>query len=80
MNALWVLLELVSLAALLVLVCVAVIARERSRPSIGRDDSDEPDWWPDFEREFALYAASQEAERSGESAPRPHLRRTRRLS
>jgi hypothetical protein len=78
MNALWVLLELVSLAALLVLVGVAVLARERSRPSFGGDDSDEPDWWPDFEREFALYAASQEAQRSAESPPQPHLRRPRR--
>ena len=62
MSALWVLLELVALAALLVLVCVAVIAREKSRPSFG-GDADEPEWWADFEREFARYAASQEAAR-----------------
>jgi hypothetical protein len=76
MSALWVLLEVVSLAALLVLACVAVLARRKSRANFG-GDADEPDWWSDFEREFALYAASQEAARSAEPAPRPPSRRPR---
>ena len=66
MSALWVLLELVSLGVILVLVSVAVIAGEKSRPRYGRD-TDEPEWWPQFERDFALYAASQRLEPGAES-------------
>lgn len=67
---------MVSLAALLALACVAVLVRKKSRANFG-GEADEPDWWSDFEREFALYAASQEAARSAEPAPRPPSRRPR---
>jgi hypothetical protein len=38
-----------------------------------RGDKDEPEWWPEFEREFALYAATCEATRRDDSSP-PRLR------
>src|SRR5215472_10840620 len=58
MSAIWVLLELVPLAALAFFVCVAAFARrnESGRRRL-RDEHGEPEWWSDFEREFALYIA-----------------------
>jgi hypothetical protein len=85
-----VLLELVSLAALLVLVCIGVFAGERrgrtqeSPGSRGEgprgvlDGYDKPDWWPEFEREFALYVAQREAARRAECASWSRFRRPRR--
>jgi hypothetical protein len=67
-NALWVLLELVSLAGLVVLVCVAVFLRSKSGLDELDGENDDPAWWPEFEREFAQYVATQEAARRTESA------------
>ena len=64
----WVLLELVSLAGLVVLVCVAVFLRLKSGLSDLDGENDDPDWWPEFEREFAQYVGRHEAARRTESA------------
>jgi hypothetical protein len=49
MSELWVLLELVPVVALALLVGTAALAHWK--------EDDEPQWWPDFEREFRLYVA-----------------------
>jgi hypothetical protein len=67
-DALWVLLELVSLAGLVVLVCVAVFLRSKSGLSESVGENDDFDWWPEFEREFAQYVARREAARRAEPA------------
>lgn len=58
MSALWVLLELVPLGALACLVCAVAFTRLNApvRAPDGTEASEaEPEWWPEFEREFALY-------------------------
>jgi hypothetical protein len=70
MRGIWVLFELIPLAALMLLVCFAVCARAKEpagleegahpaadSPFDARDDYVEPEWWPEFEREFARYVA-----------------------
>lgn len=62
MSAVWVLLELVSLALIVVLVCVAVFVRQRdASPQDLCGEYEEPEWWPEFERDFSLYVAKREA-------------------
>lgn len=82
MHGIWVLFELVPLAVLMALVCAAVVSHAKEsggagdweRPGVdaplnGQDDYGEPEWWPDFEREFALYVASVAHGPQGETAP-----------
>jgi hypothetical protein len=65
----------------MVLVCFAVLAHGREPEGPGdwelstvdvplavQDDYGEPEWWPDFEREFALYVARTAAGHKGEDA------------
>lgn len=58
MSALWVLVELVPLGVLACLVCAVTFAHLNA-PGRAPDDmqasDDEPEWWPEFEREFAMY-------------------------
>jgi hypothetical protein len=78
MSSIWVLLEVGALGALLILVCVAAFARQKEVPAgdEGRRDVDaEPEWWPDFEREFARYVARTTPRPNGgdrgDTAPAP---------
>jgi hypothetical protein len=84
MHGIWVLFELVPLAVLTALVCGAVVSHAKDSggagdwegPAVdasrnGHDDYGEPEWWPDFERDFALYVARIEPGRQGETAPGP---------
>jgi hypothetical protein len=76
MSALSVLLELVPLGALAFLVCAVTVARLKPvRASDWNQASDdEPEWWPEFERDFALYVATIPPGRDGA----PTLTRLRR--